>query len=53
MKLVLLLAFISSALFLAGCGDTSLQTDEDYRASKRPAPFSPDYSNTANNYLGR
>ena len=44
MKIALFLASISCAFLLAGCVDTSLQTDEDYAASKKPAPFSPDYS---------
>jgi hypothetical protein len=44
MKLAFFLASICCAFFLVGCADTSLQTDEDYAASKKPAPFSPDYS---------
>jgi hypothetical protein len=45
MKFALILAAIASALLLGGCADTSLMTDEEYKNSKGPAPFSPDFSN--------
>jgi len=44
MKTVFFLASVCCAFLLVGCQDTSLQTDEDYAASKKPAPFSPDYT---------
>lgn len=44
MKIVLLLASICSLFLLAGCADNSLMTDEEYKATKGPGPFSPDYS---------
>lgn len=42
MKPFLLLACLVSALFLSGCADQSLISDEEYRDMKKPAPFSPD-----------
>jgi len=53
MKIALLLVSLCGAFFFGGCADNSLQTDEEYSASRRPAPFSPDYSNVANQYMGR
>jgi hypothetical protein len=50
MKIALLLVLLSGALVLGGCVDTSLQTDEDYRATKGPAPYSPDYTRTLPGY---
>ena len=44
MKVALILVAIAWALLLGGCADQSLMTDEDYRNSKGPAPFSPDFS---------
>jgi outer membrane lipoprotein SlyB len=44
MKSTLVLFAISLALFLGGCADQSLMTDEEYRNSRGPAPHSPDYS---------
>jgi outer membrane lipoprotein SlyB len=44
MKLAFVLASICCALLLGGCADQSLMTDEEYAASKGPAPHSPDYS---------
>jgi hypothetical protein len=45
MRAALIFAFGCCALFLAGCADNSLISDEEYRATKGPAPFSPDFSN--------
>jgi hypothetical protein len=42
MKFAIILASICVALLLGGCADNSLMTDEEYRAVKGPAPFSPD-----------
>jgi hypothetical protein len=50
MKIALLLVLLSSALVLGGCADNSLITDEEYRANKGPAPYSPDYSKTLPGY---
>jgi len=50
MKTVLFIASICCAFFLVGCADTSLQTDEDYRASHGPAPHAPDYSSKQYGY---
>lgn len=44
MKIALIVASLGCALLLSSCADTSLMTDEDYRNSKGPAPFSPDYT---------
>jgi hypothetical protein len=40
----IIFASICCALVLGGCADQSLMTDEEYRAVKGPAPFSPDFS---------
>jgi hypothetical protein len=50
MKTAFFIASLCCAFFLVGCADTSLQTDEDYRASHGPAPFSPDYSSRSSGY---
>ena len=42
MKIFILLAASVVALALGGCADQSLVSDEDYKAMKGPAPFSPD-----------
>jgi hypothetical protein len=42
MKLTIILASICAALLLGGCADQTLMTDEEYRNSRGPAPFSPD-----------
>lgn len=45
MKSALTLALVCASLLFGGCaGDTSLLTDEEYRASKGPAPHAPDFS---------
>ena len=45
MKIALILSLVCASLFFGGCaGDTSLLTDEEYRATKGPAPHAPDYS---------
>ena len=49
MKLALMFAVLACAFLFNGCTDTSLMTDEEYRNSKGPAPFSPDYSGVINN----
>ena len=42
MKIFILLAALVVALALGGCADQSLVSDEEYKAMKGPAPFSPD-----------
>ena len=49
MKFAIILVSICGALFLGGCADQSLMTDEEYRQNKGPAPFSPDYSSVLPN----
>lgn len=44
MKPALILVLLSCALLIGGCADQSLMTDEEYAASRGPAPHSPDYS---------
>jgi hypothetical protein len=44
MKLAFALALICSSLLVGGCTDTSLMTDEEYRATKGPAAHAPDFS---------
>ena len=44
MKLAFALALICGSLLFGGCTDTSLMTDEEYRAVKGPAAHAPDYS---------
>jgi PBP1b-binding outer membrane lipoprotein LpoB len=44
MKLKFAFAAIAWALLLGGCADQSLMTDEEYKESRKPAPFSPDFS---------
>ena len=44
MKLIFTLALIWGALFLGGCADQSLTTDEEYANSRGPAPHGPDPS---------
>jgi hypothetical protein len=44
MKIALLFASLACAFLLSSCADQSLMTDEEYRNSKGPAPFSPDFS---------
>ena len=42
MKVLFTLAFVSCAMFLAGCADNSLMTDEEYNRVRGPAAYSPD-----------
>jgi hypothetical protein len=42
MKFAIILASLCCGLVLVGCSDQSLVTDEDYRANKGPAAYSPD-----------
>jgi hypothetical protein len=42
MKLATILLLLTFALFLGGCADPSLITDEEYRERKGPAAHSPD-----------
>jgi hypothetical protein len=42
MKIFLLLVASIATLTLAGCAQGPLVSDEDYKAMKGPAPFSPD-----------
>ena len=42
MKMILTLVFVCAALLAGGCGDQSLLTDEEYRASRGPAPYPSD-----------
>ena len=44
MKIALIFASLVCAFLLSSCADQSLMTDEEYRNTKGPAPFSPDYS---------
>jgi len=44
MRFAIAFAFVCGALLFAGCADNSLMTDEEYRAVKGPAAFSPDFS---------
>jgi hypothetical protein len=44
MKIPLIVATLACAVLLSSCADTSLMTDEEYRQTKGPAPFSPDYT---------
>jgi len=44
MKIAIILALGCCAVLLAGCADNSLMSDEEYRAAKGPAAFSPDFS---------
>jgi len=44
MKFAIILAAICWGLLLGGCSDQSLITDEEYRAIKGPAAYSPDFS---------
>jgi hypothetical protein len=49
MKIALTFAVLACAFLLNSCQDTSLMTDEEYKNSKGPAPFSPDFSGKATN----
>ncbi len=42
MKIFLVLVASVAALVLGGCADQSLISDEEYKATKGPAPNSPD-----------
>jgi hypothetical protein len=42
MKIILTLAFACGALFVGGCSDNSLVTDEEYEAMKGPAAYPSD-----------
>jgi hypothetical protein len=42
MKFTIILAAICCGLVLGGCSDPSLMSDEEYRANKGPAAYSPD-----------
>ncbi len=53
MKFAIILASICCAIFLGGCADNSLMTDEEYTARRGPAPHAPDYSQMANPYNTR
>jgi PBP1b-binding outer membrane lipoprotein LpoB len=44
MKFTIILAAIFCAILLGGCADQSLMTDEEYKQSKGPAPYSPDFA---------
>jgi outer membrane lipoprotein SlyB len=44
MKILLVLFASVFALLLGGCAEQPLMSDEEYNATKGPAPFSPDYS---------
>jgi hypothetical protein len=44
MKFTVILAAICFAILLGGCADQSLMTDEEYKQSKGPAAYSPDFS---------
>jgi hypothetical protein len=50
MKFAIILASICCGLLLGGCSDQSLITDEEYRAIKGPAPYSPDPSGVLPGY---
>ena len=45
MKILFVLFVSVFALLLGGCAEQPLLTDEEYTASKGPAPYSPDFSN--------
>ena len=45
MKIALVFVTLASAFLLTSCADQSLMTDEEYRNSRGPAPFSPDFTN--------
>lgn len=49
MKIVLTFAALACVFLLNSCQDTSLMTDEEYKNSKGPAPFAPDYSGVTAN----
>jgi len=49
MRFAFFLVALCGVFLLTSCTDTSLMTDEEYRQSKGPAPFSPDYSGRATN----
>jgi hypothetical protein len=42
MKILLFLVVSVVGLTLGGCADQSLISDDEYKAMKGPAPFSPD-----------
>jgi hypothetical protein len=42
MKILFLLIASLSALFLSGCAEQPLMSDEDYYNLRGPAPYSPD-----------
>jgi hypothetical protein len=42
MKKIGLLFLLCGVLWLTGCSDQSLLTDEEYKSIKGPAPYSPD-----------
>ena len=44
MKFAIIILSLCFGLFLGGCAEQSLITDEEYRAYKGPAPHSPDFS---------
>lgn len=44
MKILFVLIASMSALFLSGCVDRPLISDEEYNATRGPAPYSPDYT---------
>jgi hypothetical protein len=44
MKILFVLSLAMFALLLGGCAEQPLMTDEEYKQSRGPAAFSPDYS---------
>jgi len=50
MKFAYLLVALCGAFLLTSCGDNSLLTDEEYKQTKGPAPFSPDPANLMPEY---
>jgi outer membrane lipoprotein-sorting protein len=44
MKILFVLIALMSALFLSGCAEQPLISDEEYNAMRGPAPYSPDFS---------
>jgi hypothetical protein len=44
MKILFALLLLGFVILLSGCAEQPLMTDEEYKANKGPAPYSPDYS---------
>jgi hypothetical protein len=53
MKILFVLSVSLFALLLGGCAEQPLMSDEEYKATHGPAPFSPDFSGVLPQASGR